>query len=136
MQRVKSPLQTIIMKKLTATVSYIVPHWNFCNDDNLTYENKMSKRTCKFCVKGHCVLYDKALAIQDGLVHKTEACKRATAGHGATIDATYTTPIVSPKDIIKQTVDMYSKVLADLLSQGYPRPMAEAAAKKYVMGDD
>ena len=43
-------------------------------------------------------------------------------------------PTIPPKDLMKQTIELYSKTVSDLVAQGYPRPMAEQAAKKYILG--
>ena len=45
-------------------------------------------------------------------------------------------PTVSPKDIIKQTIDLYSKTINDLLGQGYPRNLAEQVAKQYLLDNN
>lgn len=126
------------MKRIKSTVSYTVPSWNFCNSDNLTFSNEMTDKVCRFCVKdkagAHCMLYDKPLAIKDGLIYKVRECCKATAGFESVIDEAPPAPTIPPKDIMKQTIELYSKTMNDLIAQGYPRPMAELAAKKYILG--
>uniref|UniRef100_UPI001CF507FC hypothetical protein n=1 Tax=Hymenobacter terricola TaxID=2819236 RepID=UPI001CF507FC len=45
-------------------------------------------------------------------------------------------PAVSPEDLIKQTIELYSKTTNDLIAQGYPRAMAELAAKKFILTNE
>ena len=80
------------------------------------------------------MLYDKPLAIKDGLVYKVRDCCKATAGFESAIDEPPPAATIQPKDLMKQTIELYSKTMNDLIAQGYPRPMAEAAAKKYILG--
>ena len=126
------------MKRIKSTVTYKVPSWNFCNSDNLTMSGDVTSQTCRFCIKdkagAHCLLYDKPLSIMDGLIYKVRDCCKATAGFASVIDEPPPTPTIPPKDIMKQTIELYSKTMNDLIAQGYPRPMAELAAKKYILG--
>lgn len=85
------------------------------------------------------MLYNESLQISDGLINKTRACCRATAGIDASIDVDRIEPpgpTVQPKELMKQTIDLYNKTLNTLINQGYPRPIAEKAARKYTLGDD
>jgi hypothetical protein len=126
------------MKKITSTVSYIVPNWNFCNIDKFDFDTTVPKETCGFCVKTRggyrCALHDESLSVNDGLISKTRQCCRATAGFGVTVDAVPQTPTVSPKEIIKQTIELYSSTVNELVKQGYPQSMAESIAKKHLTG--
>lgn len=126
------------MKRIKSTVSYTVPHWNFCNSDNLTATGDMTNHTCRFCIKDksgvHCMLYDKPLAVKNDLIYKVRECCKATAGFESVIDEPPPAPTIPPKDLMKQTIELYSKTMNDLITQGYPRPMAEQAAKKYILG--
>lgn len=36
---------------------------------------------------------------------------------------------------MKQTIDLYVKTVEELVNQGYPRQIANTAAKKHVLGD-
>ena len=129
------------MKKIRTEVSYKVPHWAFCNSD-MNEMVDVPKEVCKFCVskKGgerRCLLYDESLTVVDGLVRKAEGCKKATAGIRSVIETdrvAATGPTVPPKELIKQTIDLYSRTVNDLLKQGYPRPIAEQVAKKHTLG--
>lgn len=129
------------MKRIKSTVTYVVPHWNYCNSDNLLHGTELSKDTCKFCVKtktGYdCLLYNRSLSVNDGYITKIRACCEATAGYASNVDSTVAPPgpTVEPKELIKQTIDIYVKTVNDLLSQGYPKPLAEQVAKKYLLGD-
>lgn len=85
------------------------------------------------------MLYNESLSVTDGLINKTRACCKATAGIDARIDADRIEPpgpTVPPKELMKQTIALYDKTLNTLLNQGYPRPIAEKAARKYILGDD
>lgn len=124
------------MKKIKSTVSYMVPNWNFCNSDNLINGGEVSNKTCRFCIKtkaGHrCMLYDEALSTNDGMISKVRECCRATAGFASVIDVPQA-PTISPKEIMKQTIELYSKTVNDLIAQGYPKAMADTIAKKYLL---
>lgn len=121
------------MRKISSTVTYRVPSWNFCNDDSL-----LQSGTCRFCIKektGHrCALYDAQLVAKNGLIEKVPACCRATAGYPSTINEPPPAPQVQPKEIIKQAIDMYTKTVNDLVKQGYPQVMAENIARKVLLG--
>lgn len=80
------------------------------------------------------MLYDKELTTKGELIHKVRDCCKATAGFESVIDEAPPAPTVPPKDLMKQTIELYSKTMNDLIAQGYPRPMAELAAKKYILG--
>lgn len=80
------------------------------------------------------MLYDESLMADHGQVSKTRQCCRATAGFESVIEEPPQVPTIPPKDLMKQTIELYSKTVNDLLNQGYPRQMAEAAAKKYMLG--
>lgn len=125
------------MKRITSTITYKVPHWNFCNEDNFDYGATLVKATCRFCVKdkhGHkCLLYDKSLSVNNGLISKVPECCKATAGYKSVIEPDEV-PTIEPKDLMKQTIDLYEKTVKDLTAQGYPQPIAAATAKKYVLG--
>lgn len=79
------------------------------------------------------MLYDQSLLADHGQVSKTKQCCRATAGFASVIEEPLQAPTIPPKDLIKQTIELYSKTVNDLLNQGYPRAMAETAAKKYIL---
>lgn len=127
------------MKKIKSTVTYVVPHWNFCNSDNLVNGGELTKDTCRFCVKtkaGHqCLLYDESLSVNDGFITKVRACCKATAGYESVIEP-QPGPTVQPKDLMKQTIDLYNKTVNDLMRQGYPKQIADTVAKQYVLGDN
>lgn len=80
------------------------------------------------------MLYDESLSTKNGLIYKVRECCKATAGFESVIDEPPPAPTVPPKDLMKQTIELYSKTMNDLIAQGYPRPMAEQAAKKYILG--
>ena len=126
------------MKKIKSTVSYTVPNWNFCNSDNLINGGELSKNTCRFCHKtkaGHeCLLYNVSLSSNDGLINKTRECCKATAGFASTIDEPAQQPVIDPREVMKQTIELYMKNVKELRSQNYPQAMAESLAKQLILG--
>ena len=130
------------MKRIQSTVTYTVPHWQFCNVDHFDIDATPSKQVCQFCLKtkaGYvCTLHNKPLAYDGVQIRKTDECCKATAGFASTIVAdpapvAAATPTIPPKDLIKQTIELYSKTVNGLIGQGYPRTMAELAAKKFIL---
>lgn len=128
------------MKRIKSTVTYTVPSWNYCNSDNLV-RGEVTKDKCRFCarVRGghHCLLYDEALYGDGETICKTAKCKRATVGLGAEIvtdNVAPQQPTINPKDIIKQTIELYTKTVNDLTKDGYPRQLAENLAKQHLLG--
>ena len=130
------------MKRIKSTISYVVPHWNFCNSDNLNQYGEITNKTCSFCIKEgqirRCALYDTRLIVDGKLIEKTEACCRATSGFKSEIVTNHvedTKHILPPKELVKSSIETYSQKLNELLTQGYPRKIAEMAAKKYTLGE-
>lgn len=127
------------MKRIQSQVTYTVPAWNFCNNDNLLPGGRLQKDVCRFCIKdkfGHrCLLYDQPLKTDGEFIDKVRACCKATAGFASVIDEAPQVPTIQPKELIKQTIDLYTKTVDELLKQGYPKPLAETVAKKYLLGD-
>lgn len=127
------------MKKVKSTVTYTVPHWNFCNNDNLLPGGHMQKDVCRFCIKtktGHkCLLYDVSLSAKDDMIHKVRACCKATAGFASNISEAPPAPTIEPKELMKQTIELYDKTIADLMSQGYPKALATSLAKRHILGN-
>ena len=124
------------MKKLKVNVTYHVPSWNFCNSDNLINGGELTKNTCRFCVKskeGHkCLLYDEHLSVKGRLISKVRKCCIATAANaGEVVPAPE--PTIQPKELMEQTIKIYTQYVDDLIKQGYPRQMAERAAKKFIL---
>ena len=82
------------------------------------------------------MLHDKMLLSDKDFVHKTPACVEATAGYVVSIDEpTPQGPIVDPKRLIADTINIYNSTVNDLLKQGYPRAIAESTAKRYLLDD-
>lgn len=127
------------MKKITSTVRYSVPDWNFCNLNRFDIDGSMTGQTCRFCEKTRsgtkCLLYNKMLSVTGDLISKTEECCRATAGYRSNINSEPDVPTVPPKDLMKDTIDRYNKTVNSLIRQGYPRQIAETVAKKHTIGD-
>lgn len=121
------------MKKVTATIRHKVPSWNYCNLETLDLSGRIAKETCRFCVKGECLLYNTPLSVENRLICKTKACIEASAKGIAAVD-TINVPALEPKELMKQTIEIYNKTLNDLLNQGYPKQTAEKAAKQYILG--
>ena len=127
------------MRKVSSQVTYTVPNWNFCNNDNLLPGGRLQKDTCQFCVKtksggARCLLYNKSLCVDDEFIHKLRECCKATAGFTSTIDSTKEVPTVGPLELMEQTINLYDKTVKDLMAQSYPRAIAEKVAKKHVLG--
>ena len=127
------------MKRIHSMVHYDVPSWNFCNSDFLTMGSELSGDTCRFCQKTptghHCLLYDESLDVNDGLIKKVRACCKATAGFESVIDSPPPAPTLQPKELMKQTIKLYTKTVNDLMAQGYPKAIAETVATKHVLGE-
>ena len=130
------------MKKIQSKIEYTVPHWRFCNSDNLDIDGK-SKAMCKFCktsrAGAECLLYNRSLSVEGAFIGKTQKCIDATAGYGSTIitdNVTPPGPTVSPKKIAKSAIETYIKTVKDLRNQGYPTALAEQTAKTYVLEDN
>lgn len=81
------------------------------------------------------MLYDEPLSSKDGLISKLPACCRATAGAPSEIDDAPQVPTIPPRELMRQTIDLYNKTVNDLIAQGYPKQMAEMAAKKYILDE-
>ena len=125
------------MKTIKSTVSYRVPHWNYCNVDRFDVDGTPSKQVCQFCIKTkggyRCALYDQPLMSDGVQIRKTPQCCKATAGYESVIEPAEA-PTVQPRDLMKATIELYNKTVNDLVNQGYPRQMAEKAAEKHVLG--
>lgn len=118
-----------------------MPSWNYCNLDGMQPDQRITTDTCRFCVSTkagkRCVLYDKPLMTDGKFTYKPTECIDATAGFAITADEPVPErPAVDPKIIVRETLKLYNKELGNLLSQGYPRSMAETLAMKYVTGDN
>jgi len=127
------------MRKIKLNLQCRIPSWNYCNLDVHTSDGRFSKEVCRFCVTTkqgkYCSLHDKPLASDKNFIYKTPLCIDATAGFAITVDepTPQATPHIDPKTIIREAINSYTKVLNDLLSQGYPRSMAETLAKQYML---
>lgn len=125
------------MRKVKLTVECRIPSWNFCNYDGFTKDDRYSKELCRFCVKKrdgyYCTMHDKCLAADKNFVQKCPACIEASAGFATTVvDEPKHGPIVDPKTLIKESVELYAKTVQDLVKQGYPQALAEKVALEYV----
>ena len=92
-----------------------------------------SAQVCQFCIKSkgsqRCALYDQPL-MSDGIqIKKLPQCCKATAGFESVIE-TPEAPAIDPKEIVKHAIDIYTRTVDDLINQGYPRQLAERAAKQ------
>lgn len=98
----------------------------------------MQKDVCRFCIKtkaGHrCVLYDQPLKSDGEFVDKVRDCCKATAGYASSIDVAPQGPTIEPQELMEQTIELYTKTVNELLAQRYPRPLAEQAAKRHLLG--
>ena len=124
------------MRKIKIDLQCRVPSWNFCNHDGHTPDDRYSKELCRFCIKTkqgyRCTLHEQWLTSDPTFVHKAPACIKATAGFAVTADEP-TPNAIPPKTIIKQSIKNYKKTVNDLITQGYPRAIAEAAAEVYIL---
>lgn len=122
------------MKYVTLTLTHAVSSSNFC----MSASGKM----CRFCEKlrggrHYCSLYDEPLVGEGDSTEKCKACCKATAGFKTTVEERpdpVVTPTVDPKVVMKETIKIYTKNLNELLSQGYPRQLAEKLASQAVLG--
>ena len=80
------------------------------------------------------MLYDQELTTKGELINKVRECCRATAGFASVIDEPPPAPTIQPKDLMKQTIDLYEKTLMELINQGYPRSIATTVAKQHILG--
>lgn len=124
------------MKSIKSNVTYKVPHWNYCNVDRLDMDATPSKQVCQFCIKERggyrCALYNKPLYGNGTEIQKLPQCCKATAGFASVIEPEEA-PTIQPKDLMKAAIELYSKTVNDLISQGYPRQIAEQVAKKHIL---
>ena len=126
------------MKKIKVSLTYYVPGWNFCNGDGFVPEGY----NCRFCLgsrEGYrCLLWDEMLAVKGESIYKAKQCILATARRSADIvspsERPQAAPAIPPKEVMKQAIDLYEQCVNDYLQQGYPRPMAEKAAKNFLLG--
>lgn len=124
--------RTDSMKRVRITLTHNVPGWNFC----MFEEGGL----CRFCDKtksGHvCRLYDVRLMSDGNNIYKVESCKRATAGFDTTVEdvVPQAAPPIDPKLIMAEAIKMYNKALNKLVSQGYPKALAEKLAMQAVTG--
>lgn len=123
------------MRKIKVDLQCSVPSWHFCNLDGFTADGRYSKETCRFCVTTkqgrRCLLYDESLTTDSHFVHKTSACIEAAASGKATAREM---PAVSPKLIASEAIKEYTKLVASLTKQGYPRSLAEKIALQDIIG--
>lgn len=123
------------MRKVTLKMPQRLPSWNFCKLDDFTANGRFSKENCKFCVRANggyrCLLFDANLTSDVDFVHKCPQCIKAAAGFGVEEAPTVQ---VDPKLVMKETLKQYKSVVKQLLSQGYPKEMAETLAEQFVMG--
>lgn len=124
------------MRKIKQNITYTVPSWNFCTLDTVQPDGRYSKELCRFCVKDktgyRCLLYEERLATNPPFVCKTKQCIDASAGFKTDV-VEAPPPTVVPKLIIRETLKNYKKTVDDLIKQGYPRNMAEAAAYEFML---
>ena len=123
------------MKRIKSTVTYKVPHWNFCNVDRFDIDATPSDQVCQFCIKSkgsqRCALYDQPLMSDGVQIKKLPQCCKATAGFESVIEPPEA-PTIQPKDIIKHAIEIYTKTVKDLVAQGYPQQLAEQLAMKHL----
>lgn len=98
----------------------------------------MQKDVCRFCIKTkagyRCLLYDQPLKSDGEFIDKVRDCCKATAGFASRIEEAPPVPTVEPHELMKQTIELYSKTVNELLNQKYPRAIAEQVAKQHLLG--
>lgn len=124
--------------KVTTKITYKVPAWGHCNLQGNIF-GQPSKEKCRFCIKEkgayRCALYNEMLGTSQGtLVDKCPRCKKATAGFDIPVEDEEATLTVEPKKLMKHTIAEYNKIRKQLISQGYPEPIADKLAQEYVLG--
>ena len=121
------------MKRVRVSVSYAVPDWNFCD-----FENGQLCSSCDKTKNGYaCRSYAENLSSCNGMIDKARKCREVTAGFDAevTVEAPPApAPTIDPKVVMSETIKIYTKALNELLTQGYPRQLAEKLAKQSVLG--
>lgn len=80
------------------------------------------------------MLYDQPLKTDGEFIDKVRECCKATAGFASVIDEAPQVPTIEPIELMKQTIELYSKTVNELLNQKYPRAIAEQVAKKHILG--
>lgn len=124
------------MIKIKTDVTYKVPEWGYCN--HIAGLTKVSKDTCRFCVKTgkgcySCALHNMPLETEQGnVVNKCPQCIKAGNSKRAVVEED--TIQVSPKEVMKATLAEYRKVYKNLLDQGYPDVVADKLAQKVLLG--
>lgn len=127
------------MKRLKTELTYIVPHWSFCNCDANPTNKASLKYLCKFCVKEgskyRCALHEEPLTHDSMFVDKAPKCNSITRGSREVISSEpINVPAIDPKILMKHTLEAYEKQVRDLKSQGYPEALAMSVAKEYILG--
>lgn len=128
------------MIKIKATVTYKVPEWSYCN--HIAGLTKVSKETCRFCVKTgkgnySCALHNMPLSVEQGyVVSKCPQCVKAGLSRHAEVteETGNATANINPKDVIKATVTEYRKAYKSMIAQGYPDVVADKLAQKVLLG--
>lgn len=67
-------------------------------------------------------------------IQKLPRCCKATAGYESVIEPAAAAPTIPPSVLMEQTIAMYCQTVNDLINKGYPRQMAEVAARQHVLG--
>ena len=123
------------MRKVKLELTAKVPSWDFCNHDKLNVSPVPTKELCQFCKTERgirvCTVFNEVLGEKGGLIDKTAKCIKLTQSFGGQADVAEPLEI-SPKDIVREAINLYSKTYNDLLNQGYPRELAEKFAKQHI----
>lgn len=124
------------MIKIKANVTYKVPDWGYCN--HAAGLTKVSKETCRFCVKTgkgsySCALHNMPLDVEQGYIaRKCQQCVKDGFSRHAEIEEDSVK--VNPKDVMKATLSEYRKAYKSLIAQGYPDAVADKLAQKVLLG--
>ena len=126
------------MRKVDMRMSVYLPGWNNCN---LESEPLSSRKYCRFANRDnkgyYCSLFMERLDKYDTLLMKTHECCLATKQRVGDVDEmpVEAAPAVSPRDLMKQTIDEYEKQMAALTNQGYPASMAKKVVRQYILDE-
>lgn len=128
-------------KKAKTSITHRVPAWSYCNlQQDFAPHMPEKGQFCRFCVKNKakgftCVLTNDVLSTEEGLVKKTCACERASAGFEQYIEGTDALPNGKlAKGIMKYALDEFLRIYKKLLQSGLPEAIAERAARDTLLG--
>lgn len=125
------------MFKLKADVTYLVPEWDYCNNQKLFRSNETDGTFCRFCFKkggkACCSLYNELLDVVGGrAVKKHPLCLKACKSRRSvsTIDDADIVSKVDPKAIAASVLKEYRRVYQAFIRQGMTDSVAHEMAMR------